>query len=89
MIFSSPDEGRPPGTERLMWTAGSECVALLGRRFYVEEDFRLRNGECLYLVYRLTTHDLWCNAKQATTPRLSLPDAVRMGFELPVGPKDR
>jgi hypothetical protein len=83
IVFTSPDEGRPAGTERFVWNAGGESFALLGRHFFTEDDYRFANGECLYLVYRIPTRDLWCNATQAKSPRLSLWDAGAMGFKLP------
>ncbi len=65
-IFNSPDEGKPIGTERIVWSRDSSRFVLLGRHFFVGEHARRTNGEVLYLLYDLRSGNLRCNAKQQT-----------------------
>jgi hypothetical protein len=65
-IFTSPDEGRPIGSERIVWATDSSRFLLLGRHFYVRPEGKLASGESLYLLYDLRTGDLWSNAAQQT-----------------------
>lgn len=65
-VFTSPDEGRPVGSERIVWAADSSQFLLLGRHFYVLPKGRSTNGESLYLLYDLRTDELWSNAAQQT-----------------------
>jgi hypothetical protein len=68
-IFRSPDEGRPTGSERFLWSRDGSRLVLLGKHFYVTEGVRLQNGEFLYLLYDFPTGRLWCNADQSRAPR--------------------
>src|SRR5215475_4299983 len=43
-IFNSPDEGRPNGTERIIWSRDSSRFVLVGRHFFVSETANLTNG---------------------------------------------
>jgi hypothetical protein len=63
-LFSSPDEGRPVGTERVVWSKDARRFVLLGRQFFTKEEAHLPTGEQLYLMYDLSTGELWCNARQ-------------------------
>lgn len=65
-IFTSPDEGRPAGSERIVWAADSSRFVLLGRHFYALPEARLPGGESLYLLYDLRSGKLWSNAAQQT-----------------------
>jgi len=65
-VFTSPDEGRPVGSERIVWATDSSRFLLLGRHFYVLPEGRLSTGESLYLLYDLRTGELWSNAAQQT-----------------------
>ncbi len=65
-IFSSPDEGRPEGSERFIWSDDSTRFLLAGRHFFANtETPTLPNGDALYLMYDVKTGELWCNASQA------------------------
>ena len=67
VIFVSPDEGRPEGSERIVWSADGSRFLLLGRHFYANAAaprFGADRGEVAYLMYDLPTGRLWCNAKQ-------------------------
>lgn len=63
-IFSSPDEGRPAGSERFIWARDSEWLLLVGRHFYVKGDDRLKTGEDVYLLHHVSTCTTWSNAAQ-------------------------
>ncbi len=63
-IFDSPDEGRPVGTERIIWSRDSSRFLLLGKHFFVEAMAQLTNGEALYLLYDVRSGLLRCNATQ-------------------------
>lgn len=65
-VFTSPDEGRPVGSERIVWAADSSRFVLLGRHFYVLPEARLPGGESLYLLYDIRSGKLWSNAAQQT-----------------------
>jgi hypothetical protein len=82
-IFDSPDEGRPPGTERFVWSSNSEYFALLGRNFFEHEEFRLSNGEYFYLLYHIPTRRMWCNASQSVNERMSIAQLRSLGIAVP------
>jgi hypothetical protein len=63
IIFGSPDEGRPVGTERLIWSKDGAWLLLVGRHFFVKDDLFLDNGDQLYFLYHLPTRRTWCNAE--------------------------
>jgi hypothetical protein len=64
-IFSSPDEGRPVGSERFIWSLDSEWLLLVGRHFHVKGDCRLTTGEDAYLLHSVSSGTTWTNAAQA------------------------
>jgi len=64
-IFRSPDEGGPPGTERLIWSKDGAWLLLVGRHFYVKEDQFLDNGDQLYFLHHRPSGRSWCNGKDA------------------------
>ena len=63
-VFRSPDEGRPVGSERIVWSADGTRFILLGRHFHVPDAAQLPTGEVLYLMYEVGTGRAWCNATQ-------------------------
>ena len=63
VIFESPDEDRPGG-EQLYWSADSQSFILTGPTFIVNPSSELKNGERLYLYYRISEDRLYCNATQ-------------------------
>jgi hypothetical protein len=65
-IFRSPDEGRPYGTERLIWSKDGTKLLLVGRHFFVKDDLFLDNGDQLYFLYDVPTQRGWCNADVPT-----------------------
>jgi len=70
-IFESPDEGRPIGTERIIWNREHTQFVLVGREFFVENGPRIQI-ETPYLLYDLPSGKLWCNAAQRSAPRFTL-----------------
>lgn len=68
-VFRSPDEGRPVGSERVVWSDNSTRFVLLERHFKVNDGARLADGEVLYLMYDVTTNELRCNAIQQSEYR--------------------
>jgi hypothetical protein len=67
-VFQSPDEGRPSGSERIVWSADGSRFLLLGRHFFVTERAKLAGGEQAYLMMDVRSGQQWCNASQQ--PRL-------------------
>ncbi len=61
-IYGSPDEGRPEGTERLIWSKDGKWLLLVGRHFFVKEDLFLDNGDQLYLLYNVPLRKSWNNS---------------------------
>jgi hypothetical protein len=66
-IFRSPDEGKPIGSERIIWATDGSRFVLLGRHFYVNQQATLASGERLYLMYDVRSGELWCNSSQQST----------------------
>jgi hypothetical protein len=65
LVFSSPDEGRPIGTERFIWSKDGRFLLLVGRQFGImDSGDRLSTGEYLYLLCDLHTGVIRCNARQ-------------------------
>ena len=65
VIFSSPDEGRPVGTERFIWSNDSRFLLLVGRHLGISDPAdRLSTDEYLYLLHDLQTGTTRCNAAQ-------------------------
>jgi hypothetical protein len=63
-VYRSPDEGRPAGSERIVWSADSTRFVLLGRHFFVTERGKLPTGEQAYLMMDVRSGQAWCNAAQ-------------------------
>ena len=87
-IFRSPDEGRPIGSERFIWSVDGQYLLLVGRHFYVEGSVRLRTGEELYLLYHLPTRRLRCNARPAQSDRFGFSDLAGISFVEPLTPAE-
>ena len=64
IVFRSPDEGRPIGSERIVWASDSERFLVLGRHFYTAPDALLGSGNKLYLLHDLRSGRTWSNASQ-------------------------
>jgi hypothetical protein len=63
-IYRSPDEGKPYGSERFLWSTDSTQFALVGKKFISRKSpklYQLESGETFYLIYDLKTNDLSCN----------------------------
>jgi hypothetical protein len=65
-VFRSPDEGKPYGSERLIWSKDGTKLLLVGRHFFVKEDLFLDNGDQLYFLYEVPTGRSWCNSAEDT-----------------------
>ena len=63
-LLRSPDEGGPPGTERLVWSKDGAWLLLVGRHFYVQEDLFLDSGDQLYFLHHLPTGRSWLNSSE-------------------------
>ncbi len=70
IVFQSPDEGRPIGTERFVWSQDGTYCLLLGRHFYVKDEAKLSNGELAYWLLNTSTGEIRLNADQRS-PTLS------------------
>ncbi len=64
VVFRSPDEGRPVGSERVVWSTDGSRFLLLGRHFFVTDRGRLSTGEQAYLMMDVRSGQVWCNASQ-------------------------
>lgn len=64
VVFDSPDEGRPVGSERFVWSADSSRFVLLGRHFFQADVNCLSTGEQPYLMIDLSSGKTWCNSHQ-------------------------
>ncbi len=79
-VYASPDEGRPIGTERIIWSKDNDYFLLVGKHFVMKGD-TVKNGEQLYLLYQISTKKLWSNATQANHARFSRADLQGIQFE--------
>ncbi len=70
LLAWSPDEGRPEGTERFLWSKDGTKVLLVGRHFSVRDDLLLDNGDQAYFLHDLKVGRSWINSNQNN--RLSL-----------------
>jgi len=65
LLFTSPDEGKPIGTERFIWSIDGRFLLLVGMKFIVvARGDSLDSGELLYLLYDIESANLRCNASQ-------------------------
>lgn len=64
VIFNSPDEGLPIGTEEIIWSKDSSKFLIIGNYFITKEKDTLQSGKLLYLLYNLNTKQVNCNALQ-------------------------
>lgn len=85
VVFESPDEGRPVGTERIVWSRDSSKFLLIGRHFLVHEECKLSSGEIVYFMMDLRTGKTWCNARQgADISRLERDHVMSIDWEFPL-----
>jgi hypothetical protein len=66
VIFSSPDEGLPIGTEQFIWSRDSQHLLLIGQKFYYASGTPKVGDDRLYLLLDLQPERLRCNASQQT-----------------------
>jgi len=78
IIFRSPDEGRPVGSERIIWSVDGSRFLLLGRHFYAADATRLKTGEQPYLMMDVPSGKIWCNASQQSEFSAFTIDNLRM-----------
>lgn len=85
-LFISPDEGKPVGSERFIWSKDSAYVLLVGRHFFLAEDISVVGGEQAYLLCHLPTKRIWCNSEQTKTrySALNVAKLREIEFTLPV-----
>lgn len=85
VVFESPDEGRPIGTERIVWSKDSSKFLLLGRHFVVHKGCTLSSGEIVYFMMDLPSGKTWCNARQgADLARLERNHVMSVDWEFPI-----
>jgi hypothetical protein len=66
-VFFSPDEGRPVGSERFIWSKDGTTLLLVGRHFYkTAEGPILGTGEQAYFLYHLPSRRGWCASTEQT-----------------------
>lgn len=82
ILFSSPDEGHPVGTEAFIWNQASTVALLAGRHFYLDERHAIkgRDGRTAYLLLDLESMKIRCNASQVELDRFSETDLEAAGF---------
>jgi hypothetical protein len=89
-IFRSPDEGRPYGTERLIWSKDGKWLLLVGRHCFVKDDLFLDNGDQLYFLYQVPSGKFWLNsAERPDLPALKAEMVEGVEFTEPVTLKAR
>jgi hypothetical protein len=71
VIYTSPDELNPPGTEQFIWSVDSNYVLLIGRRFAACDTFDSR-GNQIYLLYSYSDDKIWCCSKQKNYEPINL-----------------
>ena len=87
IIFDSPDEGGPIGSERFIWSQDAEYVLLVGKHVFVETSLTIgASGEQAYFLYHLPTQQSWCNSRQANARHqaLTADDLRGIDFAQPV-----
>jgi hypothetical protein len=89
ILFRSPDEGGPYGTERLIWSKDGTKLLLVGRHFFVREDLFLDNGDQLYFLYDLPSGKAWSNSEQSLLPPLKAVQVKGVEFTEPVVLKEK
>ncbi len=62
VIFSSPDEGRPIGTEQIEWSTDGTYFLLTGEEFYLQEEdeILMEDKRQAYILFHLPSDQLWC-----------------------------
>ena len=83
-LFDAPDEGKPIGSERFVWSKDSDYVLLVGRHFIVDKDLPVGNGEQAYFLYHLPSKRSWRNARQAAGERLTATQLEQIDFVPPL-----
>lgn len=88
VVFSSPDEGRPEGSERFLWSRDGTMLLLVGRHFIVRPpSMALETGETVYLLYHLPSRRTWCNSEQqARFPPIPNDLSSRVDFGVGINP---
>ncbi len=81
-VFESPDEGRPVGTERFLWSRDGKWLLLVGRYFYVRPGTPVVGGDALYLLYDTVSGSVRCNASQSKLEGFGIADLVGVDFGL-------
>ncbi len=90
-VFTSPDE--PPsgiGQERFLWSKDGTRLLLVGKRFWVRDEAKPADGECLYFLYDVPSGRVWCNSDKQGPPFGTAELAgYDFGEELTLAPRDR
>ncbi len=83
LIFDSPDEGTPIGTERFIWSKDSDYVLLVGKHFFTEPPhIRISDdGSEAYFLYHVPTRRKWYNTKQTHTLAPALTKELLRGIK--------
>ncbi len=80
IVFVSPDEGLPVGTERFIWSQDARYILLLGKHFFLTNE-PLQSGDQLYLLYDTKSQKVWCNSPQKPElPRFTLSELAKLKF---------
>jgi hypothetical protein len=80
LVFDSPDEDFPAGTERILWSKDGRQFVLIGQHFtHLSPTARLPGGEFLYLLVDVENGAIRCNSTaQEKLPSFSTRDLPPM-----------
>lgn len=81
-IFKTPDEGKPSGTEKIFWSDDGDFLLLVGKNFFVVDEAMVNDETALYLMYRVSTGEVWCNSSQTRSIRFVLDDVIKAGIKV-------
>jgi hypothetical protein len=88
-LYISPDEGKPIGSERFIWSKDSKYVLLVGKHFFVATDLQVGHDEQAYFLYHAPSKRSWCNSQQAKGKHgiLTEDELREIDFEQPISPQ--
>ncbi len=89
VLYHSPDEGRPYGSERFIWSKDGQWLVLVGRHCFVKRDLFLDNGDQLYFLYHVPTGRSFSNAAFSERPPIEVSTIESTEFTEPIRLKSR
>ncbi len=85
-LFQSPDEGRPIGSERFIWSKDSQYVLLVGRHFFEQQvtGYRIPTGEIAYWLLHVPSRKVCCNSTLGGWTHFDANELREISFTEPV-----